>query len=992
MKALRLAPLAEKASSRMKWLMLMLVLAMVTGCPASDKEEDRCVAADDWGSEVSTSFRVPANKPFTSAAGLIVENGAKIKVEIKADHIDICPDEAAFESYAVPMTTENGIKKILNPISPMLNKWQPASYQIETGKDTNGAPVFETRYITVTENSKISINVYGTYKDMNGKQSLGKGLYVYIGDNPPEEKNWRWWYGEQYASSGVTNAKSGDNRKAAGKGDGFFELYDNGSLGNEAPGYSGLAPKSGKLWFKYARNASARGIDNEGAQQSSPWLGRYAWDTDSCNACRHETIMLGICVPFIALPPAYALCIATAEAACAATYHLPQSENPDQRNINGKLCREGYGEGGGDHWVDNAYDGSEWDYSDPKANPPGSYPDGKTKNPNGGGYQIAVTSGCDGTYGQFMEMHIGVSQAALVDKTFPEGCVIGKDEPCEVVKGEWGETIKEPLYSVPDAHVTNMDMRNKIDDVPNGNPGFVRTGHYAGTVGATGELWFHIKDDKTTSKHPEAGYYGDNLGEYEVVVTTKPVSTFLSDSFNALINPIRGMIFGYCRVPGDPKLQYKTSEKGCSDYTLPGDVDENGELIKHPGWKPGITQMMYNKLVGVTDDGSNRSTTAFLSAVRAALVLYVIIYAGLFMMGMVNDRQEGFMKRIVKFSFVAALLSEGSWQFFNTYLFQLFTHGIDDFIGMLTIQFAPDDLNLLVDPVTGEVIKNGSGSGGTTNIFAFADMTASKFLNLATFKKILGLLFASPIGILYVLLICAGMLLFLLALVKALILYLLALLAISLLLMVAPIFISFMLFERTKGLFDGWVKNLINYTFQPVLVFATLSVFNVFVYTAIYHLLNYGVCWDTVWSYYINAGELSTGPYSLFKFYLPVDSYATVVNSAPGAISSTATYHSGSAHLGSLPVQFFMIFIFIIICSAMLIFIDWMADMAAQITSEARSTSLSKITAQTFNSGQDIVKRVAGTAFGAATKGIKTARKEVAKRTGGDGNSTSTKV
>ena len=56
-----------------------------------------------------------------------------------------------------------------------------------------------------------------------------------------------------------------------------------------------------------------------------------------------------------------------------------------------------------------------------------------------------------------------------------------------------------------------------------------------------------------------------------------------------------------------------------------------------------------------------------------------------------------------------------------------------------------------------------------------------------------------------------GFVVFIAAIIKALILYLLATLSISLLLIVAPIYISFMLFEKTKPLFDAWIKSLISF-------------------------------------------------------------------------------------------------------------------------------------------------------------------------------------
>jgi type IV secretion system protein VirB6 len=54
---------------------------------------------------------------------------------------------------------------------------------------------------------------------------------------------------------------------------------------------------------------------------------------------------------------------------------------------------------------------------------------------------------------------------------------------------------------------------------------------------------------------------------------------------------------------------------------------------------------------------------------------------------------------------------------------------------------------------------------------------------------------------------------------EAAVIYLSALIAIGLLITMAPIFICFMLFGFTKSLCDNWLKQLILYTLQPIILF-----------------------------------------------------------------------------------------------------------------------------------------------------------------------------
>ncbi len=264
-------------------------------------------------------------------------------------------------------------------------------------------------------------------------------------------------------------------------------------------------------------------------------------------------------------------------------------------------------------------------------------------------------------------------------------------------------------------------------------------------------------------------------------------------------------------------------------------------------------------------------------------------------------------------------------------------------------------MNSLIGMLAGDFMGAVSTVNGTsigvanvTNPFAFVDGTMSKFMNGATLAKMLGLLFASPLGFMYVIIMIIGLVFYLFAVLKAAVLYILAMLTISLLLVVAPIFMTFMLFERTKEYFVNWLKSLINYLFQPVLVFTALAIFNVFVYSALYTLLHYSVCWKDVFT--IPMGIFGDIP--LFRFYLPESG------------------HDGSPLLASgMPIGLFMILIFIIITDAMLKFIDFMAELAAHLTIGAKGTSLAGAAAMATQSGLNILKSGAGKAIGAARTG-----------------------
>lgn len=82
-----------------------------------------------------------------------------------------------------------------------------------------------------------------------------------------------------------------------------------------------------------------------------------------------------------------------------------------------------------------------------------------------------------------------------------------------------------------------------------------------------------------------------------------------------------------------------------------------------------------------------------------------------------------------------------------------------------------------------------------------------------------------PFGPLIALLLGWSVFAILKVLLQALQIYAVAIVMKALLLGVAPIFIPFVLFAKTKSYFTGWLNQLVNFTLQPVLLFAFLAFF-----------------------------------------------------------------------------------------------------------------------------------------------------------------------
>lgn len=944
-------------------LSLLLSLFILTACPSVGPT---CIDADEWGQSEDITIRIDPKKKF-NPSGISVRSGEPLSVETSGV-VDLCPTSVVV-----------GAASTTHPITPARSGWQDSGQRV-----------------TVGERFVLLISATSGYTDRNGPQTSGKGLYAYIiPDNPTltnslaaattdaaratanaaiakdlSDKiavaNGEWWYGEANANAPATNRLAMDDSITCHKispstnCNSFFELWDNGTTGSGGSGFAGIAPVSGKLYFRYARTADARGMKSG---ESSPWKGAYRWAGSRCEACRQTTIM-GACTGALMF---YGACVAGWQAGCAGSNHLERAPGTGERpnaDYRKSKCQEWYSVGSekrtGGYWGNNGFD----HFVDENS---GKAPNGDDIYNGGTGYEISISHGCWGTHGKYMQMDIGSSSAVTVNSTTQTTCATGAtactvgahgctegSAGCQVDRDPFSQApITEAKFSVSAISKTNM---NSSGVNPNGTfadptlpPGFTRRGlyetpnpSYLGGAPASGELWFEILDTATeqSDANPNGAYYHDNEGSYDVRIKTTKVDTNISGLLNGIVNPMRKIIFGYCRDSASGVDQSKNTEAECFPKTT---VDANGTTITG-AWKPGITQRMYNVLV---------TNAMFVNSVRAAMVLVIVVYGMLFMMGMINDLKENVLKKIIKLAIISQLIGPNSWLFFNQYLFTVFIDGMNSLIGVLA----------------GDFMGVGSAAANVTNPFAFIDATMSKFLNFSTLAKLLGLLFSSPLGIMYVILMLAGIFYFLLAVLRAAILYILSMLTISLLLVVAPIFISLMMFERTKGYFDNWIKSLINYLFQPVLVFTALSIFNVFVYSSIYTLLHYSVCWTDVISFKVDFG-LGEVPISLFKFYMPDGG------------------HDGGRILDSgMPIGFFMILIFIIITNAMLKFVNFMAELAAHLTTGAKDTALSGAAAASLSSSFAAGKKAIGVVKG----GAGALAKKVASAKKGSGNKTARK-
>jgi type IV secretion system protein VirB6 len=239
-------------------------------------------------------------------------------------------------------------------------------------------------------------------------------------------------------------------------------------------------------------------------------------------------------------------------------------------------------------------------------------------------------------------------------------------------------------------------------------------------------------------------------------------------------------------------------------YMFFGSRGATDVLINIPGNGDGIVPGIYGGII---------KNSGYLKFVNALLILYIMFTGMGFLIGLFKFTQFELFVRIFKVLVISVLISEGSWSFFNEYFFGFFIDGIDEINTML----------------------NQSMSSGGESIIAliFAEQTLAKLLSL---------ILTDGSGLLYFILFFLVMCVVVVMYLKAYILYLTALFLVAIIIAIAPIFFCFMLFGMTRSLFDNWLSKLISYSFQPIILFASLAILGGMVRDEIYNSLGFKVC------------------------------------------------------------------------------------------------------------------------------------------------------
>jgi type IV secretory pathway VirB6-like protein len=217
-----------------------------------------------------------------------------------------------------------------------------------------------------------------------------------------------------------------------------------------------------------------------------------------------------------------------------------------------------------------------------------------------------------------------------------------------------------------------------------------------------------------------------------------------------------------------------------------------------------LSQTMFSSII---------SNTQFKNIVNAFLILYVIIYGISFASGIIMVTQKDAVIRILKIGAVLAVIGEDSSIFFSQ-LYNAFINGL---------------------PYLASIAGGGNGSVG--DLFQFADVTIAYLTNAGVWWRIIMFMFLWPIGWFLQMIAGIAVINYSIVIVEAFLSYLVAITGIALFIALAPLFIILALFNHTRPIFENWVKILVGFVLQPIVLFSCIAIVNELVLTALNNLL-----------------------------------------------------------------------------------------------------------------------------------------------------------
>ncbi len=241
------------------------------------------------------------------------------------------------------------------------------------------------------------------------------------------------------------------------------------------------------------------------------------------------------------------------------------------------------------------------------------------------------------------------------------------------------------------------------------------------------------------------------------------------------------------------------------------DVDRDGIIdLSGVDEEVGVTAWLIGNIDGILDQAREAifrvmsDNDSYQNILHTLLALVIMFYAIFLMLGLAEisgyQATLTFLKIILVWNFAT------NWALFDNYIVDFF-----------------EDLVFQVSAVMSQTF---AASPDIDDTFAIVDGNLSMMFSWQYMKVVLALFLAGWTGWIYSILLFFVLLFYLHAIIEAVKVFILAMIARSLLYALAPLFLAFALFNQTRTLFFGWVEQLINFSLQPIFVFAFLGMFH----------------------------------------------------------------------------------------------------------------------------------------------------------------------
>ena len=282
------------------------------------------------------------------------------------------------------------------------------------------------------------------------------------------------------------------------------------------------------------------------------------------------------------------------------------------------------------------------------------------------------------------------------------------------------------------------------------------------------------------------------------------------------------------------KLYFKIYDSYYQDNYGEYQIYVDNGVYKKQGFIEGIIDTIKRTIKKVTQ-GIYQSIVkdyGFITIVRTLLVLYITITGFMFAAGLLRIHQSELVIRLFKVAILLILISENSWNFFNGYLFSLFSDG--------AMEIADRIMSLSMFDEHGQALMPMYDRKDAFSVYdSILTMLGKSQLHL----KILSLLFyfadwkGYMIPAIYI---AIGFML--LGMLKSMVQYLMALFMLALLFVSAPIFLIMILFKVTNEFFENWLKYLMSNSLLIIVTMAAVGLLLGITLESLMALLSFEIC------------------------------------------------------------------------------------------------------------------------------------------------------